>query len=758
MANRDAAFGTDTLRVTAVEGTIDIANNRSQVTVSLILIGNGTWYDFHDGSASIKLNGSTINSASGTATDLPNAQAFSTKTIIGNTTVWVNHDANGQASVSFSGHLNWPQWPLNVDTGDGSLTLSDIIRPPLAPTGVSASRVNDSQATVSWTNDATPFHGAFGMDIFRSVDDGGYAQIATVTPATTSFSDTGVSANHKYTYKIHPFNTAGDALSAASNAVWTTPGAPTACAATKQPNNDVLVSWSNHVNFGEYTTRIEESQNGGAFTEIASVAGGVTSYTHTTPNTAVTHTYRVRARTTTGTTLNSSYSPNSNTVTLLATANPPTGLSPSGMARDATGAIVLSWTHNPADGTPQSKYQLQHSDNGGSTWTTAGPTTSGTSSYTLPAGTYSNGATVTWRVATAGQNGTLSGYSANASFSLSATPTATLSAPGGTYNSSHLTTAWTYFQAQGSAQAGFLAQLYDVANNLIEQVTGTTAASATFATALADGATYTVKVTVTSAAGLTSNVAAQTFTVAFLPPAGVTVVAGYDSPSGQMVLTVTGDNPQPGVTEPIDHFDIQRSIDDGPWVTMAVGIVPGIVDGAATAVVLDTTPTIRGKNTYRAVAFSALPSSVMSAEVTVTTAEKAWAFLNVGPGFGDYCRARSDLSLTPFAGRARALHHFAGRDLPVQLSGTAVDKGLTVSATLYSTPPERKASTVAEFEAAAVTPGVACWRDPTGRRIFVSVSPIRYEQSTKLPVDEDGNVAATISFDLVQVDYSEAQA
>jgi hypothetical protein len=57
-----------------------------------------------------------------------------------------------------------------------------------------------------------------------------------------------------------------------------------------------------------------------------------------------------------------------------------------------------------------------------------------------------------------------------------------------------------------------------------------------------------------------------------------------------------------------------------------------------------------------------------------------------------------------------------------------------------------------------VTPGVACWRDPTGRRIFVSVSPIRYEQSTKLPVDEDGNVAATISFDLVQVDYSEAQA
>jgi hypothetical protein len=40
----------------------------------------------------------------------------------------------------------------------------------------------------------------------------------------------------------------------------------------------------------------------------------------------------------------------------------------------------------------------------------------------------------------------------------------------------------------------------------------------------------------------------------------------------------------------------------------------------------------------------------------------------------------------------------------------------------------------------------------------VSVSPIRYEQSTKLPVDEDGNVAATISFDLVQVDYSEAQA
>jgi hypothetical protein len=397
---------------------------------------------------------------------------------------------------------------------------------------------------------------------------------------------------------------------------------------------------------------------------------------------------------------------------------------------------VFTWTHNPADGTPQSKYQLQYKVDAGS-YVTVGPTTSGTSSYTLPATTITNGHTITWHVATAGANGILSAYSADATFTTSDRPTATLSTPGASYTSSHLVAAWTYYQAQSSPQATWQAVLLDASNNVLESHSGTSETTAAFDTVLADATTYKVQVYVTSAAGLTSLVAQQTFTVTYLPPAAVHVDATYDSGSGCMVLVITGDDPVGGSTVDIDTVSVQRSINGGPWVTLASGLM--LVDDATT--VLDTTPTIWGTNTYRAVALSSLPSSATSAEEVVPTAESRWCYLSAGPGFATIVRMLPLPTGQGQPSRDRALYHFADRQLPVMLQGQAIDMVVTAGATLSP-----DSSTRDEVEAMGTVTGPALWRDLTGRRVYGAVSVSTGRSNKRYP---------DVSLTITQIDHTE---
>ena len=653
--------------------------------------------------------------------------------------IQIAHDSDG--TKTFSCSVNMTGFSGLLSSGSTSFSLPDIVRAPSAPGTPTASRISDSQADSSWTNNSASHHEYASQNVYRSINLGAAALIATISGAANSYSDTTVAANQNIGYLIRAVNAAGIADSSWSNAVYTTPGAPSGLVATKLGSGNIRLDWTNNVAYGDnqYTTRIEESQDGGAFSELTSVSGGTATYEHVSPNPAVTHTYRVRARSITGS-LNSSYSSNSNTIVLLSTANPPTGLSPAGVAKDATEDIVFTWTHNPTDSTPQSKRRVQYKVDAGS-FTDAVNDSSSTSSYTLAGGTLSNGHTITWKVATAGENGTLSSFSAESSFTTSARPTVAITSLAG-YTSSSLTADFTYFQAQSSAQATWRANLYDDADNLLESKSGTTEVAVTFSTALTDATTYKVQVFVTSAAGLESLVDEEVFTTDFLPPADVFVDAVYDTLSGTMVLTITGDGPVGGVTEAIATVDVQRQIDGGSWVTIITGLTLTDLGNGLTAVVIDTRPTIHGTNTYRAIAFSALPSSVTSAEEVNATTEANWSFLSANTGFQDIVRMRAMPTFGATASRGRALYHFAGRSKPVQLTGEATNLVLSIEGTLIDT-----SSTAEEFEALATTDGVVLWRDPTGRRVFGSLAEVETERTL--------SYFATVKFNVTEVDYDE---
>ena len=332
-------------------------------------------------------------------------------------------------------------------TVSGSVTIP--ARPyavPSAPTSISPSRTSDTSHTVTWTRNATTGAPYTSQKVQRRDYDNGWgswADIATVAGAATTYTDTGTVANRGYQWRIVAVNTVGTATSSASTDLYTTPAAPSGVTAAKDASGNIVITYTNNAAYtAGLTFEVDDTPNGGGFSNIATGITSLTTYTHSSPNPAQTHAYRVRAKRTGGTTLTSANSATSNTVQLLAAPNAPTNLSPSGVVRDATGALVLTWHHNPVDSTPQTKYQIRHRVVGAGSWTTGSVTTSSASTATIAASTYSNGDLIEWQVLTYGSHAPASPFSASAQVQFYAVPTAAISDPAGSRPATNCSCSW----------------------------------------------------------------------------------------------------------------------------------------------------------------------------------------------------------------------------------------------------------------------------------------------------------------------------
>jgi len=641
------------------------------------------------------------------------------------------------ATKSFASLSGINEWGGATITTSGSTTVpARAYDAPAAPTGVTGTRVSDTQHTLAWTTNATTAAPYAGQYVLRSANGGAYATIATVSGSATSYTDTTTSAGNKYTYKVAATNATATTLSVASAAVYTTPGAPTGAAATKNTSNNIVVTWANAPPFTEYSTEVWESQDGGAYALLATVGTGVATYPHTSPSTSVTHAYKVLHRTSSGTPLYSAFSSPTATISLVSPPSAPSNLAPSGTPQDASAGITFTWTHNPTDSSPQSAFQIEHRLAGAGSWTTVTAVTSTLSSWTLPGGTYANGVDVEWHVRTYGESVTPSAYSATALFAASSAPTATISSPvdAGTVVTSLPILTWAYYDAEGTAQSQWEAELLDASGVSIQvRTASTTATTVSFTTALEDATTYTMRVKVRDGAGSWSAWDSVTFVTDFLPPANVTITPVFDEVHGWMTLTLEADGYSPGVTEPIVAVDVERRRDGGEWVSVALGL-------SGSAVVTDKAPVTAGLNEYRAIVYSALPSTAIMATVAATVTASRWAYLSTGTGFGDVARLYGNLQINPTDGISRALHQFAGRPLPVEFAGIAQASSVAVSGLLDS-----DSSTLADFKARALARTICLLRDPTGRVLFGSLSPIAGAQ--------DWTELATVSFTVTAVDY-----
>jgi hypothetical protein len=144
-------------------------------------------------------NNSTVASVSGSNL------SYIDKTVSGATTYTyqlIAYDAAGNSSA--------------LSTGV-SVTTPSALSAPTAPSGLTAAAASSSQINLSWTaSSGSPT----SYDIYRN-----NTKVATISATTTSFGDTGLTANTAYSYYLKATNSVGS--SPASNTATATTGSVT---------------------------------------------------------------------------------------------------------------------------------------------------------------------------------------------------------------------------------------------------------------------------------------------------------------------------------------------------------------------------------------------------------------------------------------------------------------------------------------------------------------------------------------------------
>lgn len=99
------------------------------------------------------------------------------------------------------------------------------VAPPSAPTGLTASAVSSSRINLAWMDRSD---NESGFKLERKSGAGGFTQIAAPVPNAVTYSDTGLSPNTTYTYRIRATNGAADsAYSSEASAKTAALGSPT---------------------------------------------------------------------------------------------------------------------------------------------------------------------------------------------------------------------------------------------------------------------------------------------------------------------------------------------------------------------------------------------------------------------------------------------------------------------------------------------------------------------------------------------------
>jgi len=182
-------------------------------------------------------------------------------------------------------------------------------QPPSTPAGLSATAASSGEIDLTWSA-STDNVGVTGYVLERcqGTSCSTFAQIAT--PATTSYSDTGLNASTSYTYRVRATDAAGNLGGYSATSSTTTsaagggggggdtqpPSAPTALSGTVVSGSEIDLTWSASTdNVGVTGYLIERCQGTSctAFVQIATPT--VTSYNDTGLTASIAYTYRLRA-------------------------------------------------------------------------------------------------------------------------------------------------------------------------------------------------------------------------------------------------------------------------------------------------------------------------------------------------------------------------------------------------------------------------------------------------------------------------------
>jgi hypothetical protein len=417
--------------------------------------------------------------------------------------------------------------------GGGSVNSSLTSTGPTAPTNLTATAASSSQIGLSWTASTDPA-GVSGYKVERcqGANCSNFAQIGTST--TASYSDTGLTPNSSYSYRVRATDAAGNNSAYSNTATASTPAvpptAPTNLTATDSGPAQINLSWTASTEPGGTISRYSIERCAGAncgntasnFAQVGTST--TTSFSDTGLLGSSSYSYRVRAEDTSNT-----FGPYSNTAS--ATTAAPTFTAPSNLTATAVSntQINLSWTAGTETGGTVTEYLIERcSGNACSSFTQIGTSTATTYSNTGLLGSTS----YTYRVrATDGAND--SGYSNTNS---TITPAPTFTPP------SNLTTAasgpaqinlsWTAAAETGGTITQYLIERCSgIACNSFTQV-GTSTTTIYHDTGLLGSTSYSYRVRATDGTNFSaySNTSAATTPApTFTAPANLTAIAATNT-------------------------------------------------------------------------------------------------------------------------------------------------------------------------------------------------------------------------------------
>ncbi len=238
------------------------------------------------------------------------------------------------------------------------------------PSGLVAATQSTSQINLSWIDNAT---NETGFRVDRSLDGVNWTTIATLGSNSTSFSALDLTAGTNYAFRVSAFNVTS--VSDFSNVVTTATLAlaPANLTATAISSSRIDLAWSDVG--GETGYKIERSTDGINWTQIATTAANVTSYSNTGLNSATTYSYRVKANNAGG---DSAPSNVASTTTLTAPALPTAPTSLSAVAT-ASNRVNLTWSDNSSN---ENGFQIWRTSNNGRSWTNIANVAANTASFT----------------------------------------------------------------------------------------------------------------------------------------------------------------------------------------------------------------------------------------------------------------------------------------------------------------------------------------------------------------------------------------
>jgi len=173
-------------------------------------------------------------------------------------------------------------------------TPAPPVPPPAAPSNLAATAVSASQINLSWTDNATT---ETGFELERSLDGTSFTKVADLAANATSFQNTGLAPNTRYTYRLRAVN--GGGASAYSNTASATtpdvpPAAPSNLTAQAVSFAQINLSWSDHAG-NETGYQVEQSTDGQTFAKVADLPANATTYQQTGLSGSTRYFFRVRA-------------------------------------------------------------------------------------------------------------------------------------------------------------------------------------------------------------------------------------------------------------------------------------------------------------------------------------------------------------------------------------------------------------------------------------------------------------------------------